>query len=274
MPTMSKKSHLNQVFEEMSPLVFARVSSISLKDEFIDKYTTSVEKETSYSHYYGFAKIENEHPEFSGSVWFKRATHLSRNGGMFFGPVSHSPLYSKVKEIPTKGDIIVGKIVKMSKGWGYAWWTHNARPFLNFRAFTLNTKRLSNDVRAFNMLKMEHTRSKTTDDLYMMAQFCLKQNILLLVKQMFSESDKPRHPWIKDEKGYQRKKGLDLEYHPVEFAYFTSLFSKNVKLYKSFLEEMKKQETKIVNWPEEKLNMYSLEMLEKNVKEKQLKIKK
>ena len=270
---MSKKSHLTQVYEELSPLVFARVSSISLKDEFIDKYTTAQEKEKSYMHYFGFAKIESNHPVYSGSVWFKRATHMTRNGGLFFGPVSHAPLYSKEKEIPSKGDIIVGKITKLEKGLSFVWWTHAARPFLNFRAFAMNTRRLNNDVRAFNMLKLEHTRSKTTDDLYMMAHFCLKQNVSLLVKQMFSENEKPRHPWLKDTKGYQRKRGLDLEYHPVEFAYFTCLFSKNTALYATFLEEMKKHEAKIVDWPEEKLTMYSLELLKKNVSEKQIKIK-
>jgi hypothetical protein len=252
---------LDQLKEELSVLVFARVSTVVLKEQHKQKSHTS-DDENAYDHYFGFAKIETG-ANVEGSVWFKRATHLSRNGGFFFGPVSHVPPYTKACEIPKRGDAIVGKIIKTKKGNAYVWWTHHATPFMNFRSFVHFPKKLSNEPRAFSMLKLVHTRNKTSDDLYVLAQVLLKHNVDLLVSQMKEESEQPRHPWLKDASGYQRKKGFDCEYHPVEFAYFASLFMKSSTIYKRFIEKI--SPTVVVDYPEDLLNRYTVDRLEKHI---------
>lgn len=257
---MSSKTTREQLKEEMKPLVFARVSRIVLKDEF--KQTK--DDKVVYTHYYGFAKIENG-ASVSGLVWFKMATHLSRNDGFFFGPVSHSPNYTEKTSIPKRGDTVVGKIVASTKGNAYVWWTHDALPFSNFRAFVDYPKKLNNEPRAFSMLKI-NSKKNTCDDLYMFAQIAIKQNINLLVSQFFEPNNQSRHPWLKDESGYQRKRGFLLEYNPVEIAYFTSLFVKDKTIYEKFLEELKKNESKILTWPQTFLNNYTLERLEEQIK--------
>lgn len=250
----------DQLKEELSVLVFARVSTVVLKDQH--KQTGIHGEEDAFEHYFGFAKIEKG-AGVEGSAWFKRATHLSRNGGFFFGPVSHVPPYTKVSEIPKRGDTIVGKIIQTKKGNSFVWWTHHAIPFMNFRSFVNYPKKLSNEPRAFSMLKLTHTRNQTCDDLYVLAQVLLKQNVDLLVSQLKEESERPRHPWLKDASGYQRKKGFDCEYHPVEFAYFSSLMAKSTTIYKTFLEKV--QSTVVVDYPEDLLNRYTIERLEKHI---------
>lgn len=256
---MSNKITREQIKEEMKPLVFARVSRIILKDEF--KQTK--DEKTVYTHYYGFAKIESG-ATVSGSVWFKMATHLSRNNGFFFGPVSHSPDYTDKTCIPKRGDTLVGKVVASAKGNAYVWWTHDALPFSNFRAFVDYPKKMNNEPRAFSMLKI-NSKTNTCDDLYVFAQVTIKQNIHLLVSQYFEANNQSRHPWLKDESGYQRKKGFLLEYNPVEIAYFASLFVKDKTIYEKFLNELKKNENKILTWPQSLLNNYTIERLEQQI---------
>jgi len=258
------KNVLEQIREELSVLTFARVSHIVLKDEHKSTYDTTINKEDTYQYYYGFAKVEKSAKE-QGTVWFKNATHLTRGGGFFFGCVSHAPGYTKVSDIPKRGDTVVGKIVQSKKGASFEWWTHHATPFVNFRAFLHNPKKLSNQPRAFSMLKLVHSRKQTTDDLYIMAQVLLKQDVAILVSQLLEERERVRHPWLKDASGYQRKRGFDLEYHVVEIAYFLSLFVKQPDIYKKFMAEMEKHKTEIVEWPTAKLSEYSLERLEKNI---------
>jgi len=257
--------YADQLKEEMSLLVFARVSKVVLPEAH--KATVGVgvdgKNEDSYEHYFGFAKIEKG-SSIQGTVWFKRATHLSRNGGFFFGPVSHVPPYTKKSELPKRGDTIVGKLIQGKKGrHSFAWWTHDANPFMNFRSFVNWPKKLNNEPRAFSMLKLSHTRNNTCDDLYLLAQIVLKNNVDLLVSQLLEKKDRPRHPWLKDATGYQRKRGFLVEFHPVQFAYFSSLFVKSIDIYKTFIEKIKKNPN--VEYPEELLNQYTLEKLEKHI---------
>lgn len=265
------KNILDQVAEELSVLTFARVSKVVLEDKHKDAPRGG--EEASYRHYYGFAVVEKskenkkdkKQPK-NRTVWFKNATHLSRNGGFFFGSVSHCPGYAKVSDLPKRGDIIVGKLVESKKGYYYDYWTHCATPFMNFRAFLRGAPRkLSNEPRAFSMLKLAHSRQKTTDDLYIMAQVLLKQNVSILVSQLMEEKERVRHPWLKDESGYQRKRGFELEYHVVEIAYFLSLFVKQPFIYKKFVQELERRRKDVVDWPDAKLEEYSLERLEKNI---------
>ncbi len=268
------KGILDQVDEELSVLTFARVSKIVLEDKH--KEASHATEEASYRYYYGFAVIEkgkttnekdtkDDKKEVMRTVWFKNATHYSRNGGFFFGSVSHAPGYTKASDIPRRGEIIVGQLVESKKGYSYEYWTHHATPFMNFRAFLRAPRKLSNDPRAFSMLKLVHSRQKTTDDLYIMAQVLLKQNVSIMVSQLMAEGERVRHPWLKDESGYQRKRGFELEYHVVEIAYFLSLFVKQPSIYKNFLQELERKKKNVMDWPDAKLEEYSLERLEKNI---------
>jgi hypothetical protein len=259
---MSKNNSTEQLIEELSVLTFARVSKVVLADENKE----SSKGEVSYKYYYGFASVEKAKTDKDKkTVWFKNATHLSRNGGFFFGSVSHCPGYSKLNDIPKRGDIIVGKMIPSTKGAQYEWWTHHATPFMNFRAFIRSPRKLQNEPRAFSMLKLTHSRTQTTDDLYIMAQVLLRQNVSLLVSQLLDDKQRVRHPWLKDESGYQRKRGFELEYHVVEIAYFLSLFAKNTRIYKQFLEQLDKKKQEILDWPAAKLKEYNMDRLEKNI---------
>ena len=95
-----------------------------------------------------------KHSAHSGkTVFFKRATHLSRKDGFFFGSVPHRPGYTVEGDITHSGDVVVGHVRETPKGLAYVWWTHRARAFLHFKSLLHNPSKMTNEARTFSMLR-------------------------------------------------------------------------------------------------------------------------
>ena len=123
---------------------------------------------------------------------------------------------------------MVGKITETKKNPMFQWWTHKARPFLEFvRTVRRGPRVFRNPSKAYALLKLEHTREHTTDDLYVVARLLLLRDVNSLISSLYEYEQRPRHPQKKDESGHQRQRGFDCEFRPVEVAYFVSQFCAN-----------------------------------------------
>lgn len=259
MPSFDTK-HLHA---EFSRLTFAKVSKLVMKEEhLVDKDSL----DPVYSHFFGFAYTEKKEDDPSKSVWFKKASHLSEmHKSLSIGSATHAPTCEKLSEYPKRGELVVGEIKETTKGFYYVWWTHNVTCFLNFRMFMHSPRKLNNQQRAFAMLQLKHSATNAPDDLYVMAQVIFRKDVSLLVSQLMVEEKRPRHPWLKDASGYQRKRGYTLQFHPVQVAYFISLLCKNEAIYEAFVQELHKKEATVFEWPHDLLKEYSKERLQVNI---------
>ena len=103
-----------QAKTEVNTLVFARVFKVVL-----DATTAKDGPEgKAYDHYYGFAQVEKHSAHSGKTVFFKRATHLSRKDGFFFGSVPHRPGYTVEGDITHSGDVVVGHVREDPEGAG------------------------------------------------------------------------------------------------------------------------------------------------------------
>ena len=248
-----------QAKTEVSTLVFARVFKVVVD--------TATAKEgpsgKAYDHYFGFAQVEKHHMVHSGkTVFFKRATHLSRKDGFFFGSVPHRPGYTTEGDITHSGDVVVGHVRETPKGLAYVWWTHRARAFLHFKSLLHNPSKMTNEARTFSMLRRRGVPGDN-DDLYLMARVLLKKDVDVLVEQLLPEDQRRRHPSKKD--GFQKKRGFDVCFHPVEIAYFLSVFSKDLELYDTFVARLQDHRGSLEDWPDHELRTYSRDRLERNI---------
>ncbi len=213
--------------------------------------------------YYGFAaRIEKVDDEKQNTVWFKRNTHLNVRGGGFFAVgTSHAP---DPDPAPERGDIVVGKIREIEgKGPMFTWWTHHARPFLEFtRILKRGPRALRNTGKAFALLKMAHTRSKTTDDLYVIARLVVLNDVNTLISRLFEPESMPRHPVKKDSTGHQRQRGFHMEFSPIEVAYYVAQFCNNKEVLVACIAHLNKHAEKVLEWPSQDLSDFTPERLE------------
>ena len=185
-----------QAKTEVNTLVFARVFKVVL-----DATTAKDGPEgKAYDHYYGFAQVEKHSAHSGKTVFFKRATHLSRKDGFFFGSVPHRPVHGG-RGYPHPGDVVVGHVRETPKGLAYVWWTHRARAFLHFKSLLHNPSKMTNEARTFSMLRRRGVRGDN-DDLYLMARVLMKRDVDVLVEQLLPEDQRRRHPSKKE--GFQK----------------------------------------------------------------------
>ena len=229
------KFNITHALEEFNTLVFARVSRVQQPDK-------------SNPYYYGFAvrvkRIDGDLKK--NTIWFKKNQHLSERNGFFALGVSHVP----ENKMPERGDIIVGKVKTLEKGPTYIMWTNRARPWLEFTRMLIHGRRsMKNAEKAYSLLRLEHTRSKTTDDLYLVARLLILNDVGSLMAQYMSEEHRPKHPRKKiKENGYQRQKGFDIEFEPIELAYYVAEFARDERILLECINYVNKYAIILVDW--------------------------
>lgn len=242
---------------EFNSLVFARVSRVVQKEP--DETTKGTKKDDD-KFYYGFAvrvkQIEGTRKE--NTIWFKSTQHCSNKHGFFAMGISHVPKNTP----PARGDILVGKVIKMTKGYSYVWWTHHARPWLEFSRMLSKGKRsMRIAAKVYELLKLEHTRSGTTDDLYLVARLLILNDVGSLMAQLFAEENRPKHPRKKDKEGYQRQKGFHTEFPPIELAYYVAEFARDDRILQECVNYINTYAQKVVEWPTVDMSNYSMDRL-------------
>ena len=257
MPPFNTK-HLLREFDS---LVFARVTSTKVVPP---KEGEPVPKDPFF---FGFAvRVDLVDEKKQNTIWFKKNTHVTSRGGFFAVGVSHVPACDVP---PERGDIVVGKITETKKGPMFQWWTHKARPFLEFvRTVRRGPRVFRNPSKAYALLKLEHTREHTTDDLYVVARLLLLRDVNSLISSLYEYEQRPRHPQKKDESGHQRQRGFDCEFRPVEVAYFVSQFCANKHILEACIAHLNKHSDKIQNWPHQDMTDYTPERLQSFLEEK------
>lgn len=217
---MAQKFDLTALLGEMHTLTFARVT----KMVYNDKHVLRGERGGKvYSHFCGFSRCQKKSER---SVWFKKEGHLSQ---VYVGPAIHMAPLTKLSEYPRTGDTIVGLTAKAPKGEVFVWWTHNARPLLEFI-------KMLQEAPARVLRQSSRTYSRLGgDDLYLFCRFVLG-DINTLALQLGDE--KQRHPVHKDKTGYQRQRGFRLRCHPVCFAYYAALMCRSPAMYEAFLVQV------------------------------------
>tara|TARA_Y100000748_G_scaffold264012_1_gene233236 strand:+ start:1611 stop:2330 length:720 start_codon:yes stop_codon:yes gene_type:complete len=216
-----QKFDLTALLGEMGTLTFARVT----KMVYNEKHVLRGERgEKVYSHFCGFSRCQSKSER---SVWFKKESHLPQ---VYVGPAIHAAPLSKLSEYPRAGDTIVGLAAKAPKGEVFVWWTHGARPLLEFIKMLqeVPTRVLRQSSRTYSRLG--------GDDLYVFCRLVLG-DVRTLALQL-TEGEKQRHPVHKDETGYQRQKGFRLRCHPVCFAYYSALMCRSPAMYEAFLAQV------------------------------------
>ena len=106
---------------------------------------------------------------------------------------------------------------------------------------------MGNEAKTFSMLRRRGL-PEDNDDLYAMARVLLKQDVDLLVEQLLPEDQRRRHPCRKD--GFQKQRGLRLAFHPVEAAYFLSVFVRDTALYDAFVARLRERRASVEEWPD------------------------
>ena len=180
---------------------------------------------------------------------------------LFFGSVPHRLGYTAEGEITHLATWSSGRSVRLRKGLAL-WWTHRARAFLHFKSLLHNPSKMTNEARTFSMLRRRGL-AEDNDDLYWMARVLLKKDVDVLVEQLLPEDQRRRHPSKKD--GFQKKRGFDTCFHPVEIAYFLSVFSKDLELYDAFVARLEDHRGTLEDWPDHELRTYSRDRLERNL---------
>lgn len=135
-----------------------------------------------------------------------------------------------LKTYPKVGDVLVGMPCTLDKGEAFSWWAPAARPLYELRNMLKKKDRasLKHTSRMYQKLK--------TDDLYVFARLLLG-DVDTLASQMLDSSDRPRHPVKKNDTGHQRKRGFDLRWDPVPFAFFTSMITRDRSVLEQMLEK-------------------------------------
>lgn len=207
------------VRRELNTLQFAKVTKIVVDNGNLINSGSS-DEERMYSHFCGFAVSGGT------TVWFKKASYRP----LFIGGVTHRPPLNTFSEYPKKGELIVGKIRDTAKGPVFDFWCHHAEPIYEFAsAIEKGPKALSSSTRSYGKLKTSFTRTKSEDDLYVMARLLLLKDVDSIVREYGPEEHRMRHP-------QRQARGIQIERGLVEFVYLTSLFSRDPRILKDFYD--------------------------------------
>ena len=212
--------NLAQITGELDRLVFSRVTKVGYEDKHV---AFGEGDERVYRHFYGYVRcLDNPRR----SLWFKKDGHRST---IYFGPIRHETSLTTLKTYPQVGDVLVGMPCSLEKGEAFSWWAPAARPLYELRAMLRKKDRsaLKNTSRMYQKLK--------SDDLYVFARLLLG-DVDTLVSQMFELAERPRHPVKKNDTGHQRKRGFDLRWDPIPFAFFTSMVTRDRTVLERVLE--------------------------------------
>lgn len=212
---------LTQITGELDRLVFGRVTKMGYED----KHVAFGEGDGRvYRHFYGYVRcLDNPRR----SLWLKKDGHRPT---VYLGPVRHETSITTLQTYPKVGDVVVGIPCTLEKGEALSWWAPSARPLYELRTMLRKKDRgaLKHASRMYQKLK--------TDDLYMFARLLLG-DVDTLASQMLDASERPRHPVKKNDTGHQRKRGFDLRWHPVPFAFFTSMITRDRTVLDHILEK-------------------------------------
>ena len=215
---------------------FARVTRTEAKEEHRLPSPSASSSTPSYSHYYGFARgVEGDR----STIWFKMASHLSNSQGMFLGPVTHKPLPSIP---PRKNEILFGKVVESSKGKMFEWWVSEATPFKTLcEILRHGTRQTRQSRRLYEQLRLERTLNGTHDDLYLLVRLLVFADTQVMVRQLCAEKAREKHPIEKQKRGYE------IEFHPVEFVYFTAKLCMCPAIYDQFLKNLDASKSELID---------------------------
>jgi len=205
---------------ELDRLVFGRVTKVGYDDKHV---AFGEGDERVYRHFYGYVRcLENPRR----SLWFKKEGHRST---VYLGPVYHESSITTLSTYPKVGDVLVGIPCSLEKGEAFSWWAPSARPLYELRTMLRKKDRnsLKHTSRMYQKLK--------SDDLYVFARLLLG-DVDTLTSQMLDISERPRHPVKKNETGHQRKKGFELRWDPIPFAFFTSMMTRDRTVLEKVLE--------------------------------------
>ena len=188
-------------------LVFARVTRVVAKPEH--RLPNG-----SYSHYFGFARIERGRR--GEVVWFKKDAAIAC---LYLGPVR---LPNDPGAPPAAGDALIGRPVQGAKGAFLAWWAPRAAPLATLRELLrYGTRQKRDSARLYRSLRLD---DEGADELYLLARLLLFGDVRVLVDQLRAdEGAREPHPsGEKDAGGYARRRGYRLRDTPTEFAFLAA----------------------------------------------------
>lgn len=211
---------LAQITGELDRLVFGRVTKVGYDEKHL---AFGEGDERVYRHFFGYVRcLDNPRR----SLWFKKDGHRAT---VYVGPVRHETSITSMKSYPKVGDVLVGVPCSLEKGEALSWWAPSARPLYELRCLLQRKDRtaLKHPSRLYQKMK--------SDDMYVFARLLLG-DVDTLAAQLLEPEDRPRHPVKKNETGHQRKRGYDLRWDPIPFAFFSAMVSRDKTVLSSLLD--------------------------------------
>lgn len=216
------KFNLDQVKQELSGLVFARV--------------LKVVEVTDSEHYFAFADQLTLKTTTTIRIFFQKT---SRRDFIHIGPVR----YGGTDEVKVqKRDVVVGEIEVLPKGPSFKWWISGATSLFNFTKYIHRqfTPKKNSSV-LYQQLKMPNE----SDDLW--ALFLLVTGDVVDFVNEKTGTNRIRHP-TKRLNQYQHQKGFKLSRPIEDFVFLSTLFSRQVEIFEQFKALCEKRNVTSIVW--------------------------
>jgi hypothetical protein len=231
---MSRKGYgLPQVGRELHTLTFARVTGLrqGSRDLLGAAPPPGVTEDGPLTHYYGFAKLLRG----SGSVWFKKLTHVRSAGrpGLFIGPVRLRRSAGCWRDLPRRGTLICGRTVDSARGPVFEWWCHDAEP-LYALCRLVNAGHMRASASLYRELELP---DPAPDDMWALARLLVAGDLGTVADQLRPPRRRDMHPTRRG--AHTRARGLALGYAPVEFVWHAAELARCPELLRRFTDYLR-----------------------------------